>query len=146
MTLVKLNSNLVDRLPETYGSVIDKFFNEGLSTHRRNLTKFYPQVDSIETEKEFQLQVALPGVKKENVHLEFEEGRLTISGERKFDTDTKDKKYHFVETNYGSFKRAFNLPENIQEAGIEARFEDGILTVVIPKDEKKVAKRQIEVK
>jgi HSP20 family protein len=145
MTVARLNSNLLDRLPETYGTLVDKFFNESLNG-KRNLSSFRPQVDAIETEKEFRLNVALPGFKKEDIQLNFEEGKLTISGERKFDTEQKENKYHFVETNYGRFSRSFYLPDNILETGIEAQYENGILWVVIPKDEKKVLKRQIEVK
>lgn len=145
MTLTRVNGNLLDRLPETYGTLLDKFFTEGL-TAKRNLSSFQPQVDAIETEKQFELHVALPGFKKEDIKLDFEEGKLIISGERKFDTENKDNKYHFIETNYGAFKRSFFLPENILESGIEAAYENGILTVVVPKDEKKVLKRQIEVK
>jgi len=144
MTVARVNANLLDRLPGTYGSLVDKFFNEGL-TAKRNLTSFRPQVDAVETEKDFRLNVALPGFGKEDIKLDFEEGKLTISGERKFAADEKNK-YHFIETNYGSFSRTFYVPENILESGIEAQFENGILGVVIPKDEKKVLKRQIEVK
>ena len=145
MTVAKVNSNLLDRLPGTYGSLVDKFFNEGLIA-KRNVTGFRPQVDAVESEKDFRLNVALPGFRKEDIKLDFEEGKLTISGERKFDTEQTNVKYHFIETNYGSFSRSFYLPENILESGIEAQFENGILGVVIPKDEKKVLKRQIEVK
>ena len=145
MTVAKANGQLSDRLPETYGILLDKFFTNGL-TAKRNLSKFHPQVDAIETEKEFTIQVALPGFRKEDVQLEFQEGKLTISGERKFDTENKENKYHFIETNYGRFSRSFFLPDNINESAIEARFENGILEVVVPKDEKKVLKRQIDIK
>ncbi|GEO02393.1 heat-shock protein [Adhaeribacter aerolatus] len=145
MTVARVNGQLLDRLPETYGSLIDKFFTEGL-TAKRNLTKFHPQVDAIETDKEFKLQVALPGFRKEDVHLEFQEGKLTISGERKFDAENKENKYHFLETNYGKFSRSFFLPDNINEGAIEAQFENGLLLVTVPKDEQKPLKRQIEIK
>ncbi len=144
MKVARLNSNLLDRLPETYG-LLDRFLNEGL-TPKRDLSQFRPQVDAIETEKAFELQVALAGFKKEDIKLDFEDGKLTISGERKFDTDNKERTYHFLETNYGHFSRTFSLPENIQETAIEARFENGLLTVVLPKDEQKALKRQIQVK
>jgi len=145
MKLATVNPHLLDRLPETYGSLFDKLFTEGL-TAKPSLAKFNPQADAVESEKDFQIQVALPGFKKEDIHLEFQENKLTISGERKFDTEKKDVKYHFIQTNYGHFTRAFFLPDNIDATAIEANFENGILTVVVPKDEKKVLKRQIEVK
>ena len=144
MKVARVNSNLLDRLPNTYGSLIDKFFNEELTT-KRNLTSFRPQVDALETEKEFRLNIALPGFGKEDINLNLEDGKLTVSGERKFVAEEKTK-YHFIETNYGSFKRSFFLPDNILETGITAQFENGILGIVVPKDEVKVLKRQIEIK
>lgn len=144
MKVAKLNPNLLDRFPESYG-LLDKFFQEGLAP-KRDLSGFRPQVDVIETDTAFELQVALAGFKKEDIKLDFEDGKLTVSGERKFNTDNKEHKYHFLETNYGRFSRAFTLPENIQDGAIEAMFEDGLLTVVVPKDEKKALKRQIKVK
>jgi HSP20 family protein len=144
MKVARLNPQLLDRFPASY-NLLDKFFNEGLPINR-NLDSFRPQVDAIETEKAFQLQVSLAGFKKEDIKLDFVDGKLTISGERKFAAEEKEHKYHFLETNYGRFSRAFTLPENIQESAIEAGFENGLLTVVLPKDEKKVLKRQIEVK
>jgi HSP20 family protein len=145
MTVARVNGQLLDRLPETYGSLLDKFFTEGV-TAKRNLTKFHPQVDAIETQQAFKFEVALPGFRKEDVQLELHEGKLTISGERKFDTENKENKYHFIETNYGRFTRSFFLPDNINEGAIEAQFQNGLLTVVVPKDEQKVLKRQIEIK
>lgn len=145
MKLATANSALLDRLPETYGALFDKFFTEGL-TAKPSLAKFIPQADAIESENDFRIQVALPGFKKEDINLDFQEGKLTISGERKFDAGKQNTKYHFIQTNYGQFTRAFFLPDNVNEAAIEANFENGILTVVIPKDEKKVLKRRIEVK
>ncbi len=145
MKLATVNSALLDRLPEIYGSLFDKVFTEGW-TAKPSLAKFVPQADAIESEKDFQLQVALPGFKKEDINLEFQEGKLTISGERKFDSEQKGNKFHFIQTNYGHFSQPFFLPENINESAIETNFQDGILTVVVPKDEKKVLKRQIEVK
>lgn len=144
MKVARFNPVLLDRFPESY-SLLDKFFNEGLQP-KRNLDNFRPQVDAIETENAFQLQVALAGFRKEDIKLDFEDGKLTISGERKFEENKESHKYHFIETNYGHFSRTFTLPENIQESAIEAKFENGLLTVVLPKDEKKVWKRQIEVK
>jgi len=146
MKITRFNPAVLNRLPQTYGTLIDKFINESLHDGKRDLSVFKPQIDAIETEKAFNLHVALPGFKKEDIQLEFQEGKLTISGERKFDTEQKENKYHFIETNYGSFSRSFFLPDNVEANAIEAQFENGILSVLIPKDEKKVLKRQIEVK
>lgn len=144
MKVARLSPGLSTRLPDSY-SLLDKFFNEGVNL-KRDLRSFRPQVDVIETDAAFQLQVALAGFNKEDIHLDFEENKLTLSGERKFEAEKQEHKYHFLETNYGRFSRSFRLPENIREGEIEARFENGLLTVVLPKAEKKALKRQIEVK
>ncbi len=88
----------------------------------------------------------MPGLNKEDISIDFQEDKLTITGERKFKREeAKDKKYHLLETQYGSFSRTFILPENVNPAQIDAQFENGILHVTVPKDEQKVRKHQIQI-
>ncbi len=90
----------------------------------------------------------MPGLSKEDINIDFQEGKLTIAGERKFknEEENQNKKYHLLETQYGSFSRTFFLPDNVNPAQIDAHFENGILHVVVPKDEQKVKKHQIQIK
>ncbi len=102
-----------------------------------------PVVDIYETDDSFIVKAELPGVKKEDVHVNIENGLLTIKGEKK--VETEDKKRHRVECSYGSFMRSFTLPQSVAIDKVEAKYKNGILNLVIPK-EKKATPNQIEVK
>ena len=104
-----------------------------------------PSVDICEDEKEFQVKVELPEVKKEDVNVSVDNGTLQISGERKMEKEEKGKKYHRIERAYGSFSRSFTLPEGADPSKINADFKDGILSVHIAKGQKSSAKA-IEIK
>jgi HSP20 family protein len=143
MTLVKNNHEAKEFIPRTFSDIIDNFFNETSS----KVVKFLPSVDVVEDEKTYEIHVAIPGIKKEEIKIEFQEGKLSISGERKFEKhENNGKKYHTVETQYGAFKRSFYLPDNIDFEKINAEYIDGILKITVPKDQKKITKTTIEVK
>jgi HSP20 family protein len=91
------------------------------------------------------IKVELPEIKKEDVKVTVENGTLTISGERKFEKEEKDKKYHRVERAYGSFVRSFALPGGTDGSKVSAEFKDGVLKVHLPKTEQAKPKA-IEVK
>jgi HSP20 family protein len=104
-----------------------------------------PLVDISEDDKEYRITVELPEVKREDVKVTAEAGTLTIMGERKFEKEEKDRKYHRIERAYGSFGRSFSFPEDANPTKVSAEFKEGVLTVHLVKDEK--AKPQhIEVK
>ena len=94
-----------------------------------------PSADISETEKEYVIRTELPAVKKEDVQVTYEDGMITIKGERKQLKEDKNEKYHRVESFYGSFERRFSLPENVNADTIRCESKDGILTVYIPKSE-----------
>lgn len=104
-----------------------------------------PSVDVKETEKEFVLSVELPGVNPKDVSVEVKDGTLTISGEKKFESEEKKDRYHRVERCYGSFSRSFTLSEKVDETKIGATNKDGVLTLTLPKKEE-VRPRKIEIK
>ena len=91
---------------------------------------FVPHVDLVERENEFEATVDLPGLKPEEVNVEFRNGSLWITGERKVEKEEKDKTYHRVERSYGEFRRVLPLPADVKEGKIEARFTDGVLKVI----------------
>jgi HSP20 family protein len=109
------------------------------------ITEWSPSVDIIEDEKEWLVKADLPEVKKEDVKVTVENGVLTITGERKFEKEEKDKKYHRIERSYGNFLRSFTLPEGADGGKVAADFKDGVLKVHLPKSEKAKAKA-VEVK
>jgi HSP20 family protein len=98
-----------------------------------NVTDFKPKVNTLEGTSAYHIEVDLPGVKKENIHVNVEDNILTISGERKVKNEVKEEDYYKVESSYGSFSRSFTLPEKVDIENIHANSEDGVLEVVIPK-------------
>jgi HSP20 family protein len=92
-----------------------------------------PPVDISETGEEYLLRAALPAVSKEDVKVTYEDGMLTLSGERRQKEEVKDEKFHKVETLYGNFSRSFLLPEAIEPEAIRAESKEGVLTVHVPK-------------
>jgi HSP20 family protein len=141
MSIIRYNP--ADFVPTTFSTLVDRFFNESLA--RTGGSTFSPRVDIVETEKAFEVHVAVPGMNKEDFKVEVNDNFLTVSGERKFTNEKKDKNYHSIETQYGSFSRSFTLPDNADGSKINAKYNNGILELTIPKDEKKILKQTIKV-
>jgi HSP20 family protein len=99
-----------------------------------------PSVDISETGQEYLIRAALPAVKKEDVKVTYENGMLTLSGERHQKEEQKDVKYHRVENSYGHFSRSFVLPDAIDADAIRAESKDGLLTIYVPKSKLEVKK------
>jgi HSP20 family protein len=146
MTLIKYNPSLPSTENRSFSNLLDRFFNESFNGISKELQHFAPQVDIAESKAAFEISVAAPGMKKSDFNIDMKDGSITISGERKFEEKKDEKNYHAVETQYGSFSRSFHLPDNIKEDKIEASYQDGILSIVIPKDEQKELKRTIQIK
>ena len=104
-----------------------------------------PRVDITETDDAFCITAEVPGIKREDVKIDIVDHVLSIHGEHKQEKEEKGKKIHRVERFYGSFKRSFSLPKNVNEDKIDAVFKDGVLTLTIPKTEVKKPKA-IEIK
>jgi len=121
---------------------MDEFFNEAVATRGSGFT---PDINISETDEKLSIDVDIPGMKKEDINIGIENGALTISGERKNRNEEEGRKFHRVETHYGTFERSFQLPDNVDEESIEATYADGILQIDIKKKEEKV-KKQIEIK
>ncbi len=94
-----------------------------------------PAADIRETKEAYLVEAELPGLSKDDVSVTFENGILTLSGERKFEKETEEENYRRVERRYGSFSRAFSLPREVDAEGVKATFKDGLLTVSVPKVE-----------
>jgi len=141
MSIIRYNSN--DFVPTTFSNLVDKFFNESLA--RSGGSTFVPKVDIIENTDSFEIHLAVPGLNKEDFKVELNDNYLTVSGERKFTNEKKERTFHSIETYYGSFSRSFSLPENTDASKINAKYINGILELTIPKDEKKVLKQTIRV-
>jgi HSP20 family protein len=106
---------------------------------------FVPKVDIIENEKAYEISVAVPGISKDDFKVDLNDNLLTVSGERKFSKEKKENNLHVLETQYGNFSRSFSLPENVDAGKIDAKYNNGILEITVPKDEKKTLKTTIKV-
>jgi HSP20 family protein len=100
------------------------------------VAEWAPSVDISEDDKEYLVKADLPEVKKDDVKVSVENNMLTITGERKFEKEEHNKKYHRVERSYGNFVRSFTLPEGVDAGKVAAEFKDGVLKVHLPKTEK----------
>lgn len=145
MSIVRYNSALNDFVPTTFSNLIDKFFNESLSRQGGSAYSFVPKVDIVENDKAFTIHVAVPGVNKEDFKIDLNDNFLTISGERKFTAEKESNNFRSIETQYGTFSRSFAMPDNVDASKIAASYTNGILELVIPKDEKKTLKTTIKV-
>lgn len=141
MALIKYNRPSRDLFSTNFNDLVDEFFN-GSRNYRTD--HFMPSVDIAEDEKQFEVSVVLPGMKKEDIKVDLENGRLNIRGERKMNKEEDGKNYYRVESSYGTFSRTFYLPDSVDEDSIEAKYEDGVLNITIQKSEDKV-KKQIEI-
>lgn len=114
---------------------MDDFWTSAPSPSRTPQTTFTPAVDLHETSDFYLVSLDAPGVKPADVKINVEEGRLTISGERSREEHSDTSLFKRFERSYGSFERTFQLPKNVDEGKIQARFENGVLEVLIPKAE-----------
>lgn len=94
-----------------------------------------PPVDVLERKDRIVLTAELPGLTEEQVQLRFEDGVLTLEGERRFEKEVDEARYHCVERSYGRFSRSFRLPANVDEERISAAMTNGLLVVELPKRE-----------
>ena len=114
--------------------------------NNEGVTAFVPTVNTREGEFAYHVDVDLPGVKKEDIKVDLNEGVLTISGERKTKEEVKQEDYYKIETYFGKFSRSFTLPDNVDIENIEAKSDNGVLEIVIPKLKDDVSKKSIEIK
>lgn len=118
--------------------VLDQLQQRSATTHR-----WQPAVDIIETAQHYEIQLDLPGVKTDQISIELEDNTLRISGE-KTRTQSEGETYRYKERVAGSFARQFRLPENANLNAINARFENGVLSLTIQKQEQ-AKPRKIEI-
>ncbi len=92
-----------------------------------------PAVDIYESENQLVLTAEIPGVDEKDVEIKIEDNTLSIKGERRFETETKEENYHRLERSYGSFYRTFTLPNYVDQDKIHAEHENGVLKITMPK-------------
>ena len=116
---------------------INRMFDDfgGNREGETGISKIYPASDIVENKDSFVISVELPGLKKEDVKVTLQNNMLTISGEKKVESETKEHTFHRVERTYGSFFRSFEMPVPVDSGKIQADFKDGILKINLPKQE-----------
>ena len=120
---------------------------EPFRTVERMVTGAVPAVDMAEKDKAYELSVELPGLDEKDVQLTVKDDVLTISGEKKEETEEKKHGYHFSERRFGAFRRSFRLPDDVDQEKIEASFKKGVLAINLPKNpEAAKGEKKIEVK
>ena len=137
-----LPTRFADRTPDltSFSSWMDRIVDEVVN---QNGGTFIPTLNVSETDKTFEISVALPGMNRDDVEIHYENDVLTISGERKWkhEENEKDRRYHRVESGYGSFSRSLPLPNFVDSENIEAEFENGELIITAPKLKEKAGKK-----
>ncbi len=135
----------MDELQNRLASLFGRVPRERNGEESLTIAEWTPLVDILEDEKEYLIKTELPEIRKEDVKVRVEDGVLTISGERKHETEENKAKFHRVERSYGLFSRSFTVPESADASKVTAEFKDGVLTVHLAKDEKAKPK-SVEVK
>jgi len=121
-------ANLQERI-----EYFNRLFNNIESSDESERVDFIPSVNTREADDAYYIEVDLPGVKKENISIDVKDNILTISGERVIEDKRKDDEFYRVESVYGKFARSFTLPEDVDSDKIEAKAQNGVLVVKIPK-------------
>jgi len=139
-TLIRLNPfSEMRRLQDE----MNRMFDPGFPFENGELgaANWVPAVDIEETPETLRVIAELPGMKREDIQVEFENGMLTIRGTRTREEEKKEKNFHRVERSFGSFVRAFRLPATVDAEKIAATYEDGVLKLEMPKREESKARR-----
>jgi HSP20 family protein len=128
MTLVKSNFR-------TFNDLFDEFFTQVPATQRNGSNGNIPPVNVHETNDAFHVELIAPGLQKEDFKVAVEKGLLTIGYEKKSETENKDYKTHRREFSVRSFKRSFHVDEKMDAERIQAKYENGVLKLLLPKKE-----------
>lgn len=130
-----------------FSNLFDSFFeNEFQNVNRKEFFKTPALVNVKDTEAAYIIDVAAPGFNKEEISIKVENNLLTIKAEQKNETETKEEKYTRKEFNFSSFNRSFTLPKTVDADKIGAAYENGILSVTLPKKEEAKPTAAIDIK
>jgi HSP20 family protein len=127
--------------PEPFSTEFNRLFNSLWDQPAVSQQRWVPEMDLVETDDHYLLKADLPGMKQDDVSIEFNDGTLTIAGERKAEYERKEKGFFRLERSFGKFSRSLTLPEGIDPDKIAAEFHDGVLEVTIPKPEERKPRR-----
>lgn len=125
---------------------IRKRFEDIFNSFNEDLDKdLVPKSDIYEEGNSFYITLEVPGLKKEDIKINMENNLLVVEGEKKIDKEVEGRKYHYCERSSGSFQRSFRVPDYINVDSINAKFDEGVLTIQLPKNEEEKKTREIAI-
>lgn len=144
-------TNLIQRSPNRtlrnlqreVDSLFDQFFDRTRGDQGTSAV-WSPQTDLVESDEDFQIRLDVPGMTKDDIDVNIQNRTLTVSGERTSERTDEDEDYVRVERAFGTFHRTFTLPDAVDEENIEATYDEGVLTISVPKTEEST-RRKIEI-
>ena len=140
--------NLINWRPKTVSShrnlpnVFERMIDDNFFFDYDN-NNWTPSVDINESNDAFMITADLPGIKKSDIEVKVEENLLILNAERKIDKTNDNEKYHFSERRSGTFSRSFKLPKSVKEEKITADFDNGVLSIIIPKAEDAITSNRL---
>lgn len=147
MTLARLSDNSFPTFPSFFNRFFEGDLVDWNSSNFAGTNMTMPAVNIRENKDEFLIDVAAPGMTKEHFKVNYENGRMTISSEKKEEKQEKEEKYNRKEFSYMAFQRTFTIPENLVNGDrIQAKYENGILHITLPKKEEEKPKPAREIK
>ncbi|MDB5008636.1 MAG: Hsp20/alpha crystallin family protein [Mucilaginibacter sp.] len=146
MTLIKFNPDKKNNaLMPGFNDIFETFFNDSFLSDR--MVTRVPAANISETPEQFHIELAAPGLKKDDFKLQLDRNVLSISVEQQSENTDNQKNYNKREYSYNSFVRSFTLPESADDNSVEAEYTDGVLKInIAKKEEAKSVRRQIEIK
>lgn len=143
--LTRRNPNRTLRnLQREVDSLFDRFFSRTEDSDGSPSAVWSPRTDLVETDENFRLRLDVPGMSKEDISINLQNPTLTVRGKRTSERTNESEEFVRVERAFGAFQRTFTLPDAVDADSIEATYDDGVLTINIPKTEEST-RRQIEV-
>ena len=127
----------LNSLQSEMNRLFNTVFDTPSGTSGNVLRRWMPAMDLVESGDHFVLRADLPGMGEDDVNIEFEDGTLTVSGERKAEHEETNEGFHRVERSFGSFSRSLTLPQGIDPEAVTASFDRGVLEIRIPKPEQR---------
>jgi HSP20 family protein len=127
----------LNSLQSEMNRLFNTVFDQPASASGNVMRRWMPAMDLVESADHFVLRADLPGMSEEDVNIEFEDGTLTVSGERKTEHEEEKEGYHRVERSFGAFSRSLTLPQGVDPEAVTASFDRGVLEIRIPKPEQR---------
>jgi HSP20 family protein len=139
-------TSMLNLIPRTFSflperDIFDQFFEDWSPELLDKERNWIPAFDISENDKEYTLTAEMPGIDAKDLDITISDGILTVKGEKKREKEDKGENYHRVERSYGSFQRSFHMPEKVKTEKVDATFKDGILKLILEKDEKSETKK-----